>query len=110
MGLCNERQDITLDHFGKKPLICLYGDCFQPETRSLLLLLQLAHVQHSFKEVDQFMGDYKEEDYTKINPTGSLPTLAEGKFVILGGYQVFINYLVNHHLPVRDKLLPSEIK
>jgi hypothetical protein len=45
-----------------------------------------------------------------VNPTGSLPTLTEGRFLILGGYTVFLNYLMNHHKAIREKFYPNEAK
>mmetsp|Transcript_3613 Transcript_3613/g.3560 ORF Transcript_3613/g.3560 Transcript_3613/m.3560 type:complete len:137 (+) Transcript_3613:185-595(+) len=41
-----------------------------------------------------------------MNPTGSIPTVTEGRFLILGGYMVFLNYLMNHHKAIRDKFQP----
>ena len=67
-------------------------------------------VPHEYHPVDQFKGDHKKEEYLKINPTGSLPTVTEGRFLILGGYLVFLNYLVNHHRGIKDKLYPQETK
>jgi glutathione S-transferase len=67
-------------------------------------------INHHFIAVDQFKGEHKKEEYIKLNPTGSLPTLTEGRFLVLGGYVVFLNYLVNHHKDIREKLYPAEYK
>jgi len=45
-----------------------------------------------------------------VNPTGALPTITEGRFLILGGYLVFLTYLANHHKSIREKLYPQEEK
>jgi glutathione S-transferase len=66
--------------------------------------MKMSNVAHKFNEVDTFTGNFKDEEYDRINPTGSLPTLKEGKFVVLGGYQVFINFLTQHHRSVHEKL------
>jgi glutathione S-transferase len=63
-------------------------------------------VPHEFHMVDSFKGEHKKEEYLKMNPTGSLPTITEGRFVILGGYLVFLNYLMNHHKQIRERLYP----
>ena len=39
-----------------------------------------------------------------------MPTITEGRFLILGGYLVFMNYLLNHHKAIREKLYPEEEK
>lgn len=88
----------------------VYGDYFSPETRTLMTMIEMGQVPHNFHAVDQFKGDHKREEYLKLNPTGSMPTITEGRFLILGGYLVFLNYLVNHHRPIRDKLYPVEVK
>ena len=67
-------------------------------------------VTHEFHPVDQFKGEHKKEEYAKVNPTGTLPTITEGRFLILGGYLVFINYLINKHQPIREKLYPEDVK
>jgi glutathione S-transferase len=64
-------------------------------------------VKHEFHNVDQFKGDHKKEPYLSLNPTGSIPTLTEGRFLVLGGYLVFLNYLGNYHKTIKEKLYPS---
>lgn len=39
-----------------------------------------------------------------------MPTITEGRFLVLGGYLAFINYLVNHHNPIKERLYPEEAK
>jgi glutathione S-transferase len=36
--------------------------------------------------------------------------LTEGRFLVIGGYQVFINYLKNNNSKVRDRLFPEEYR
>lgn len=73
-------------------------------------MIKMGALNNEFHAIDQFKGDHKKEDYQKLNPTGSIPTVTEGRFLILGGYRVFISYLVNHHRLIRDKLYPREEK
>eukprot|EP00347_Sterkiella_histriomuscorum_P024508 403330868 len=91
-------------------ILTVYGDHFSPETRTIMCMIEMGQVPHQFHAVDQFKGDHKREEYIKLNPTGSLPTIQEGRFLILGGYLVFLNYLVNKHEPIRNKLYPLEVK
>lgn len=90
--------------------LTVYGDYFIAETRTLLLLIQLGDTSHQFIEVNTFKGDHRKEEYIRLNPTGSVPTMTEGRYLLLGGSIVFINYLVNHHREIRDKLYPKDFK
>ncbi len=45
-----------------------------------------------------------------MNPTGQIPTLTEGRFLVLGGYNVFLNYLCNHHQKIKEKLYQTQFK
>ena len=49
------------------------------------------------QEVDQFKGELRREDYIKPNPSGPLPTLVEGRQVIIGGYIMCLRYLMSKH-------------
>ena len=93
MGLCDSKQDQQpIDRPGSGKLV-VWGDFFSPETRTLLVMLKMANVPHEFKEINQFLGDHKTEEYTKVNPTQQIPAITVGKFLVLGGYQVFMNFL-----------------
>ena len=90
-------------------ILTVWGDPFQPETRTIMCMIKMAgELNHEFHQLDQFQGDHKKEDYLKINPMGSIPTITEGRFQVLGGYPVFIKYLVNKHLNLREKLYPED--
>ena len=45
-----------------------------------------------------------------LNPTGSIPTITEGRFCVLGGYPVFLQFLANYHKQVKDKFRPNSKK
>ena len=105
MGLCGGKESGSLER-PNQGILTVYGDYFTSETRTLMNIIKLGDVKCEFTEVDLFKGDHKKEQYLKLNPTGSLPTISEGRFLIIGGYIVFVNYLVNHHRPIRDKLYP----
>lgn len=109
MGLCGGKESGSLERPGQG-ILTVYGDFFSPETRTLMAMIQMGGIPHNFHPVDQFKGDHKKEEYLKLNPTGSLPTLTEGRFLVLGGYIVFLNYLMNHHRPIKEKLYPPEVK
>ncbi len=70
----------------------------------------MGSIKHDFNTVDQFKGEHKKESYLAVNPTGGLPAMSEGRFLILGGYIVFLTYLANHHKAIREKLYPAQFK
>jgi glutathione S-transferase len=47
--------------------------------------------------VDQFVGELNREDFLKVNPMGTVPTVVEGRQVVLGAYVMFIRYLMSNH-------------
>src|SRR5437868_2018667 len=103
MGVCGSKDNSSLDRPGQG-VLTVWGDYFSPETRTILTMLTLGQVKHEFQAVDQFKGEHRKDQYLAINPTGSLPTITEGRFLILGGYLVFLTYLANHHKAIREKL------
>ena len=107
MGVLCGKESSTLDKPGQS-ILTVWGDFFSSETRTIMTMIRMADLKHEFHEIDQFKGDHKTEDYLKLNPIGTLPTVTEGRFLILGGYIVFLNYLVNHHREIRDKLYSDE--
>ncbi len=89
----------------------MWGDFFSPETRTILAMIKMGQTKDfEFKEVDQFKGAHKSADYLATNPTGTIPTIKESRFLILGGYVVFLNYLINYHHTIRERLCPKEEK
>lgn len=108
MGICGSK-DNALER-PNQGVLTVYGDFFSTETRTLMTIIKMGDVKHEFTEMDQFKGDHKKEQYLKLNPTGSLPTITEGRFLIIGGYLVFINYLVKHHEKIQAKLYSPDVK
>ena len=90
--------------------LTVYGDYFLAETRAIMLMIQLGDTKHEFIEIDTFKGDHRKEEYLRLNATGSVPTITEGRYLLLGGGIVFLNYLVNHHKQIREKLYPLDFK
>jgi glutathione S-transferase len=86
MGNCGGKdQNATVERPGSGKMM-VYGDFFSAETRTILVILKMSQVEHEVRIVDQFTGEHKAESYLNINPTGQIPTMTEGKFLVLGGY------------------------
>ncbi len=75
-----------------------------------MAIIKLIGIPHKFHSVDGLAGDQKKEEMLKVNPSGSLPTIIDGRFIILGGFNTFVSYLVNHHSAARKKFYPQEGK
>jgi glutathione S-transferase len=64
-----------------------------------------------FVYIDRFLGEHHEKkELLKVNPFGSLPTIVDNKTVVMGNYQVFINYLVSMNEDLRKSLYPEDLK
>ena len=48
--------------------VTIYGDYFNSDTRSLLIICKLADVRVKFHLIDTFNGDHKTPFYKKMNP------------------------------------------
>lgn len=109
MGCDNSKQG-SIERPGGKLLV--WGDYFSPETRTLLNIMSVCSVPYDFQLIDQLKGMQKQDEYLLVNPTGQIPTITDvtGKFFILGGYGIYLQYLCNHHPKIRAKLYPEDHK
>ena len=110
MGLCTSKENQTLDKPGASGILTVHGDYFSPETRTIMVMLHQGNVKCELHVVDQFKGEHKSDKYLAINPMGGHPTITEGRFLVLGGYLVFLTHLANHHKSIREKLYPNDLK
>ena len=79
----------------RKP-IQVFGDKFDPDTRTVCALLEMANARYEFKEVDQFKGQHKDFEYLSLNPTGSVPLIVDNKNTVFGSTRILITYLTNN--------------
>lgn len=71
-------------------------------------MLTMTDIKYELEIVDQFKGDNKTPQFLTINPTGQIPTLTESDFLVLGGYQVFVQYLASNHKKIKERFYPQE--
>ncbi len=112
-GVCiGKNQPASFDTFdySSSGVLTIWGDLFQPDTRTLVIMAKMGGVDFEFKSVDSFLGDYRTPAYESLNPTGTLPTITENRLKCLGGYLVHISFLVNNHPRIKDRLFPTEAK
>ena len=90
--------------------LTVYGDYFNSDTRTLLGILKISQVAHSFQEVKMLKEEHRQPSYLAQNPSGQIPMITEGQFKIIGGGNTFINFLVNSHKPVAEHLYPEALR
>ena len=111
MGLCESRQGGSYAALErpKSTILTLYGDHFSPDTRSILILIKMGAgdaLPFNFHMVDQFSGAHNRDEFLKVNPLGTLPTVIEGRHIVLGSFIVFVQYLMSKNERIKDKLYP----
>jgi glutathione S-transferase len=88
----------------------VWGDHFNSDTRTLLGILKIANVPHSFEKVNMLNEEHRKESYLIQNPSGQIPMITEGPFKVIGGGNTLINYLINAHKPVAEHLYPEPLR
>ena len=91
-----------LPNFQRQAEIELYGDYFDSDTRSLLIISETAGVDINFILVDRFRKDHIKAGYTDINPLQSIPMLKVGNMKVIGpGMQLFMYFLEQNFVAKR---------
>eukprot|EP01032_Pedospumella_encystans_P011660 gene11660-13546_t len=75
----------------------LYGNTRSQPTRSVLLLLRDANVDHVFHHVDNLAGEHKNPKFKKILPAGLLPSIVTDSGVPIGEGAAILQYLVDRY-------------
>lgn len=113
MGLCGSRA--SGGHSLERPhqhLLTVWGDYFNADTRSIITLIKMGSgdtMPYYFKLVDEFQnGAYSKEELLKVNPMGTVPTVVEGRQVIIGSFVTFLQYLMCNHNQIKSRLYPED--
>ena len=85
----------------------MFGDKFDPDTRTVCALLEMANAKYEFKEVDQFKGQHKDFDYLSKNPTGSIPLIIDNRNTVFGSTRILVTYLTNNRSQLKREM-PEE--
>ena len=94
----NPNQNSLNSNTEKSQKIKIYGDCFQTETRTMLASLSFCGIHLEYSEVNTFSGENQKESFTDdINPTGQVPTIIQGKNIVIGGYSTYLLFLASHY-------------
>jgi len=63
-------------------MIKLHGFPMSPNTKRAMLGLEEVSAQYELVPVDLMSGEHRGADYLALNPTGRVPTLVDGNFVL----------------------------
>lgn len=77
-------------------MIELHGFVMSPNTRRARLMLEELEVPYRFVDVDLMAGEQRGDAYRKLNPTGRVPTLVDGDFVLWESNAILL-YLADEH-------------
>ena len=73
--------------------LIVYGDYFNPDSRTIVAILQIAGIQHEFKVIDHLKNEHKSEAYQKINPTCTIPMITQAGTKVLASGPIILQYL-----------------
>ena len=84
---CGPSDDISAQRNAK---IQVFGDYFSSDTRAVLIACKYAGVDYDFKLINTLKQENLEVDFKRINPTGQIPMLVQGRNRVLApGYTLF---------------------
>ncbi|XP_017836071.1 glutathione S-transferase E14 [Drosophila busckii] len=72
-----------------KPI--LYYDDRSPPVRSCLMLIKMLNIDVELRFVDLFKGAQFQQDFLKLNPQHSVPTLVHGELVLTDSHVILIH-------------------
>lgn len=77
-----------------KPI--LYYDVISPQARCCYILTKILGIDIDLRPLELIKGEHFSEEYVKVNPTGTVPTLVHGK-LILYDCQTIMIYLCDQN-------------
>ena len=87
------------------PLKLYHYPLSQP-SRSVLLLLKAAHIEHDAIVVNLLEGEHKNQEYLDINPNGLVPTIVDGDFMLPESGAILVHIAESRHL---TKFYPTDL-
>jgi glutathione S-transferase len=77
-------------------MIKLHGFPMSPNTRRALVMLEECAAPYEFVQVDLMSGEQKSPGYLALNPTGRVPALVDGDFILWESNAILV-YLAAAH-------------
>ena len=82
----------------------MYGDIVQPDTRVLIITMEVCRLDYMFEEIDSLKGQHMLKKFARIFPGEEIPVLVDGEIAIYGGGSlVMIKHLCNRFPEVGEK-------
>jgi glutathione S-transferase len=75
----------------------LYGNPRSQPTRSVLMLLREAKIEHVFHQLNNREGEHRKPEYKNVLPAGLLPSIVTTDGIALGEGAAILQYLVDRY-------------
>ena len=79
----------------------IWGDYFNQDTRALLAICRLSEFQVDYNEIDTLQKVNLSENYSKINPTQSVPMITDGRYKIIGDGHAMYKFMVYNYKSIK---------
>ncbi|XP_019878058.1 glutathione S-transferase 1 [Aethina tumida] len=89
------------------PLVLYYND-MSPPVRAVLLVAKALNIQLELKELNLLHKEHLTEDFLKINPQHTIPTLVDDDFILWDSHAI-IGYIVGKYAE-DDTMYPKDPK
>ncbi|XP_014663421.1 PREDICTED: glutathione S-transferase 1, isoform C-like [Priapulus caudatus] len=87
-------------------VIKIYYHPISPPSRNVMMVAKELGVPHELRHVDLFKGEHKTEEFLRINPFGTLPSLVDEGFIVCES-RAIVTYLANRY-GKDDNLYPKD--
>ncbi|XP_015172883.1 PREDICTED: glutathione S-transferase 1-like [Polistes dominula] len=90
------------------PKVTLYSTIASPPCRAVLMVGAAVGVDFDIKEINLHNGDHRKEDFIKINPQHTIPTIQDNDFILWDSHAI-VTYLVDKY-GTNDSLYPKSLQ
>lgn len=90
------------------PEITLYSTILSPPCRAVLMVGAAVGIDFDVKEINLLNDDHRKEDFVKLNPQHTIPTIQDNDFVLWDSHAI-ATYLVDKY-GVNDSLYPKSFQ
>ena len=81
-SLCKDQADARPE--SKK--LTLWGDYINADTKAILSVLELCHIEHEYHNVETMLEEHKRNaEFTAVSPIQEVPVITEGSYKIISG-------------------------